>query len=129
MTGDAISFGGLKLMILIRVAPTPVFWATVVFATVEAPLSHFLITYALVNLKYALYCYIGSAAENLMAAMRSVDCDAEGGGGDCDAVLPEVRQQLPLPLPPLPPSPPPLPPPPPPSLVVVVVVVVVVVEY
>jgi hypothetical protein len=123
MTGDAISFGGLKLMILIRVAPTPVFWATVVFATVEAPLSHFLITYALVNLKYALYCYIGSAAENLMAAMRSGDCDAEGGGGDCDAVLPEVRQQLPLPpLPPPPPLLPPLllpPPPPPPPLVVV----------
>ena len=55
-------------MILIRIAPTPIFWANLTFATVKASLSDFVITYSVVNLKYALYVYIGHTAGDLLSA-------------------------------------------------------------
>ena len=75
----AIKHGGLKLVILIRVAPTPVFWATIMFATCEVSLHEFAIAYALVNLKYTLYCYMGAATGDIMTALTGEPQDAGAG--------------------------------------------------
>ena len=85
-----VQHGGLKLMILIRIAPTPIFWANLTFATVKASLSDFVITYSVVNLKYALYVYIGHTAGDLLSAAAgdtTPDGSASGSAADDDVPL------------------------------------------
>ena len=77
-------------MILIRIAPTPIFWANLTFATVKASLSDFVITYSVVNLKYALYVYIGHTAGDLLSAAAgdtTPDGSASGSAADDDVPL------------------------------------------
>ena len=77
-------------MILIRIAPTPIFWANLTFATVKASLSDFVITYSVVNLKYALYVYIGHTAGDLLSAAAgdtTPDGSASGSAAADDVPL------------------------------------------
>ena len=91
---EAIKSGGLKLVILLRIAPTPTFWASVLFATCEVTFRDFLVAYALVDLKYIAYVYMGSAAGDIMTALGRGDL-ADGGSessGSSDGVSENVKQ-------------------------------------